>query len=657
MPLILQAIHKEASASDPISLPEGARTFRVGRLEDNDVQINHSSISAKHALLKGSEINGVELVDCDSSNGTFVNGVRIERKELQQGDVVKFAYLAYRVVEGDALGSGEDAAVAPAEKAATPSISTADLVAKVQALEELNRSSESQLEEIRSRESQWMAEIESRKKRIAELEKENQTTRLQLQKVDEDANLQKDQIGKLQEESKARFELLSRAESTSGERQSEIEKLKATIESLQSQVGDLQKESGERLDRLEKTEATLVERSAELTRVSAEKERFASELNAEIEARQSVEASLASRGRQCEDLQAQLEKSRTDLQGRGAEVLDREKMIAAVQFEKEGLEKKLATTEEQVAGLEADCVQWRNAYEALKTNLEETNHSLQLSLENGESQRKQLELFFDLFRKYLAQLHQDWGFWKMEAELAGPEGLQTVNDCFEEAERLRLAIRAELDDVEPIWEKFGKRVQVELEKEVTILESQISELNREREEKEAEVASLTEDVRGLREEVDVEVRRAQGLSRRGVQSEIPERFESMVIAKDRERQILLSLVSNLEFLEQIMTGYRRSKKLREVVHELEEFSKRLVGILETNGVIEFTLEPGTELTLKHRKEVQILEKKGLGTREYGEQPFHPGVVKKVIRSGYRAGQGEGSVLLRKVEVLIRETER
>ena len=106
-----------------------------------------------------------------------------------------------------------------------------------------------------------------------------------------------------------------------------------------------------------------------------------------------------------------------------------------------------------------------------------------------------------------------------------------------------------------------------------------------------------------------------------------------------------------------MSGYRRSKKLQEVVYELEEFSKRLVGILEANGVTEFTLEPGTELTLKHRKEVQILEKKGWGTREYGEQPFHPGVVKKVIRSGYRAGQGEGSVLLRKVEVLIRETER
>ena len=189
MPLILQAIHKEASASDPISLPEGARTLRVGRLEDNDVQINHSSISAEHALLKGSEINGVELVDCDSSNGTFVNGVRIERKELHLGDVIKFAYLAYRVAEEGTLASGEDAADAPAEKADLPSRSTADLVAKIEALEEVNRSAESQLEELRDRESQWMAEIESRKKRIAELEKENQTTRFQLQKADEDANL------------------------------------------------------------------------------------------------------------------------------------------------------------------------------------------------------------------------------------------------------------------------------------------------------------------------------------------------------------------------------------------------------------------------------------------------------------------------------------
>ena len=61
----------------------------------------------------------------------------------------------------------------------------------------------------------------------------------------------------------------------------------------------------------------------------------------------------------------------------------------------------------------------------------------------------------------------------------------------------------------------------------------------------------------------------------------------------------------------------------------------------------------TILTLKHRKEVQILSRKGWGTRQFTEYPFQPGEVIKVIRPGYRVGEGEYAVILRKVEVLIR----
>ncbi len=62
--------------------------------------------------------------------------------------------------------------------------------------------------------------------------------------------------------------------------------------------------------------------------------------------------------------------------------------------------------------------------------------------------------------------------------------------------------------------------------------------------------------------------RAQGLSRKGIEIEIPERFEAMTIARDREQELLRALVERLEVLDQILEGYRGSRKLREVHHEL-----------------------------------------------------------------------------------------
>jgi hypothetical protein len=54
--------------------------------------------------------------------------------------------------------------------------------------------------------------------------------------------------------------------------------------------------------------------------------------------------------------------------------------------------------------------------------------------------------------------------------------------------------------------------------------------------------------------------------------------------------------------------------------------------------------------------VQVLSRKGWGTRQYAAIPFQPGEVVKVIRPGYRLGEGEEAVILRKVEVLIQGVE-
>lgn len=58
---------------------------RLGRDPENDVRLQHPTVSRLHAIIHKSAA-GLELEDCGSANGTFVNGVRIRRQRLNAGD-------------------------------------------------------------------------------------------------------------------------------------------------------------------------------------------------------------------------------------------------------------------------------------------------------------------------------------------------------------------------------------------------------------------------------------------------------------------------------------------------------------------------------------------------------------------------------------------
>jgi DNA-binding transcriptional ArsR family regulator len=153
--------------------------------------------------------------------------------------------------------------------------------------------------------------------------------------------------------------------------------------------------------------------------------------------------------------------------------------------------------------------------------------------------------------------------------------------------------------------------------------------------------------------MDAELRRAQGLSRKGIEIEIPERFEAMLIPKDREQEIYRALIERLEELDLLLGNHRNLRRLREIVQELTAFRNHLASLLEDGGVRPFRLELGTILSPRHRREVQVLSRKGWGTRPYSKTPFQPGEVIEVVRPGYLVGDGDAAVVLRKVEVLIR----
>src|SRR4051812_48076589 len=74
--------------------------LKLGRSHQNDLVIDNTFISGFHAEFRLRPDGNYELQDRKSSNGTFVNGQRIERVLLSDGDHVTFGTLQGRFFQG-----------------------------------------------------------------------------------------------------------------------------------------------------------------------------------------------------------------------------------------------------------------------------------------------------------------------------------------------------------------------------------------------------------------------------------------------------------------------------------------------------------------------------------------------------------------------------
>jgi pSer/pThr/pTyr-binding forkhead associated (FHA) protein len=61
----------------------------VGRSKDCDVQLSDANVSRRHAEIR-QEGSAFWLVDLDSTNGVEVNGRRVRRQKLEDGDTITF---------------------------------------------------------------------------------------------------------------------------------------------------------------------------------------------------------------------------------------------------------------------------------------------------------------------------------------------------------------------------------------------------------------------------------------------------------------------------------------------------------------------------------------------------------------------------------------
>lgn len=118
-----------------VSFPEGSPTthelteenITVGRIAENDLQIEDISVSSRHAIL--TLVHGdYVLRDTGSTNGTRLNGQELEPEtdhRLQDGDVVLFgkvetSYQSTTPAEARPLPAEQDAAVVTAAESVRP---------------------------------------------------------------------------------------------------------------------------------------------------------------------------------------------------------------------------------------------------------------------------------------------------------------------------------------------------------------------------------------------------------------------------------------------------------------------------------------------------------------------------------------------------------
>jgi pSer/pThr/pTyr-binding forkhead associated (FHA) protein len=88
----------------------------IGRREDCDFRIPLGDISRKHCRLV-KENGSLRVQDLGSSNGTFVNGKRVQEYEISPGDSIQIGGVAF-VVQIDGVPAEEEIAQPPQEQSA-----------------------------------------------------------------------------------------------------------------------------------------------------------------------------------------------------------------------------------------------------------------------------------------------------------------------------------------------------------------------------------------------------------------------------------------------------------------------------------------------------------------------------------------------------------
>jgi hypothetical protein len=107
-----------------------SKRFSIGRIADNDLMIEASSLSRRHALIESFD-DGVQISDCGSRNGTFLNGAAVTFPVgLHDGDVINLADVCEITVEFDRAHAAQSTE-AVSGVASSPPLTQEDLLRSI----------------------------------------------------------------------------------------------------------------------------------------------------------------------------------------------------------------------------------------------------------------------------------------------------------------------------------------------------------------------------------------------------------------------------------------------------------------------------------------------------------------------------------------------
>ncbi|MGC8927353.1 MAG: tetratricopeptide repeat protein [Myxococcota bacterium] len=72
--------------------------MKIGRTEENDIVLDHKSISREHAQIIY-ENNSFKIIDLKSANGVLVNGEQYAKTELRNGDIIELGHLKLKFID------------------------------------------------------------------------------------------------------------------------------------------------------------------------------------------------------------------------------------------------------------------------------------------------------------------------------------------------------------------------------------------------------------------------------------------------------------------------------------------------------------------------------------------------------------------------------
>ena len=119
----LQVFHKGELMG---TIPLGGDVTKIGRASINDVQLEDIGVSTKHARLERRD-DAFELIDNSSTNGTFINDQRVERRIIRYGDAFNIMDYKLVLVDNNKLNKQQPGTSEPADHTATVAVDVSNL--------------------------------------------------------------------------------------------------------------------------------------------------------------------------------------------------------------------------------------------------------------------------------------------------------------------------------------------------------------------------------------------------------------------------------------------------------------------------------------------------------------------------------------------------